>query len=290
MRLFITGGTGFIGSHVLRLAAARGDRVTATRRHTSSQPRIMLGDATPNWLDVALDMLEPDDLRGHDAVLHLASVGVSPQQASLDELVRWNIGATVRLIEIAAAANVRRVVIAGSFAEYGRSADRFEFLPTTASLEPTSPYAASKAAACMLAFALAAQHNLELCYLRIFSAFGEGQHESNFFPSLTRAAQSGADFPMTAGEQVRDFVPVADVAHKLLNATSRKDVVPGVPLVSNVASGQPVTLRSFAESWWQHLGARGHLLVGALPYRSTEPKRFAAVLDSPLTTITVPQA
>jgi nucleoside-diphosphate-sugar epimerase len=168
------------------------------------------------------------------------------------------------------------VVVAGSFAEYGRAADRHEFLPADAALEPTSPYAASKAAACMLAVALAAQHQLELCYLRIFSAFGEGQHESNFFPSLRRAALSGEDFPMTSGEQVRDFIPVEDVARAILAAARMPGVEPGRPRMMNVASGRPVALRDFAQDWWRRLGARGRLLAGAVPYRSAEPKRFAA--------------
>jgi UDP-glucose 4-epimerase len=277
MKIFLTGGTGFIGSHVLKLAAQRGDQVTAIRR-SGSQPRLTLNDISLTWINRSLDAIEPVDLEGHDALLHLASVGVSPQRATLDEMVRWNVGATGRLLEVAATAGMRRVVIAGSFAEYGRSADRFEFLPVDAPLEPTNPYAASKAAACMLSFALAAQYGLELCYLRIFSAYGEGQNEANFFPSLNRAALAGEDFPMTSGDQVRDFVPVADVARIVLEAASRSDIRPGIPRVVNVASGHPVALREFAQDWWRRLGARGQLVIGAIPDRASEPKRFAADL------------
>ena len=54
----------------------------------------------------------------------------------------------------------------------------------------------------------AVQEHIELCYLRIFSAFGDGQFADNFWPALQLAAESGSDFPMTAGEQVRDYVAV----------------------------------------------------------------------------------
>ena len=278
MRIFITGGTGFIGSHVLKLAAQQGVQVTAIRR-SGSLPRISLDNISLTWIDRSLGEIQADDIRGHDALLHLASVGVSPQRATLEEMIHWNVGATGRLLEVTAKAGVRRVVVAGSFAEYGGSADRFEFLPVNAPLEPRSPYAATKAAACMLSYALAAQHGLELCYLRIFSAYGEGQNEANFFPSLKRAALAGEDVLMTSGEQVREFVPVAAVAQVVLDAASRTDIRPGIPRVLNVASGHPVALREFAQDWWQRFGAQGRLMIGSIPSRPTEPMRFAAEPD-----------
>ncbi|MEO6276838.1 NAD-dependent epimerase/dehydratase family protein [Roseateles sp.] len=278
MKMFVTGGTGFIGSHVLKLAQLRGHQITAVRR-PGSQCRIPFDFCSVSWLERPLDEVEAQDLAGHDVLLHLASVGVSPQRATVSELVRWNVECTARLLESAAAAGIRRVILAGSFAEYGRSADRFENLPVDAPLEPTNAYAASKAASYMLAIALAAQYQLELCYLRIFSAFGDGQNQSNFFPSLKKAALAGEDFPMTTGEQVRDFVPVAEVAQAFLDAASSTTVLAGIPNVRNVASGFPVPLHKFAELWWRRLDARGRLLIGAVPYRASEPMRFAALMD-----------
>jgi UDP-glucose 4-epimerase len=55
-------------------------------------------------------------------------------------------------------------------------------------------------------------------------------------------------------------------------------VVPGQPQVGHVATGQPQTLLSFAQHWWQHWGATGQLLVGAVPYRQGEIMRIATHL------------
>ena len=185
----------------------------------------------------------------------------------------------VRLLEVAHDAGVPRVVVAGSFAEYGRSADCYDFIPVNAPLLPTTAYAASKAAGFMAAWSYAIEAKIEMCYLRIFSAYGEGQYAGNFWPALREAAQSGRDFPMTPGEQVRDYVPVEDIAQEVVHAVVRGDIDAGSPLVLNVGSGTPVTMRAFAEYWWARWHAPGKLLPGAVPYRPNEPMRFVPVVE-----------
>jgi nucleoside-diphosphate-sugar epimerase len=141
-------------------------------------------------------------------------------------------------------------------------------------LEPTGPYAASKAAGGLLFRTIAEEKKLKLSYLRLFSVFGEGQHESNLWPMIRRAALVGEDLPLTPGEQVRDFVPVGQVAAELLAAARDETVKPGIPRVRNVGTGRPQTVRQFAEHWWREFGAQGKLLVGALPYRADEVMRY----------------
>jgi nucleoside-diphosphate-sugar epimerase len=169
---------------------------------------------------------------------------------------------------------VKRVIIAGTFAEYGRSADRYELIPPHASLEPTYGYAASKAAASVAVQAFAIEQKMELAYLRIFSAFGEGQYEGNFWPALRKAALAGDDFEMTLGEQIRDYMPVEKVAQSFWNAVTSLDITPGFPYVANVGSGEPTSMKEFAEYWWKQWNASGALNYGALPYREGEVMRF----------------
>jgi nucleoside-diphosphate-sugar epimerase len=275
MKLFVTGATGFIGSHFVRLALAQGHDVVAPRRPHSVVPA---GLEKVRWLSVPMDAIEPAELAGCDALVHFAAAGVSPQKASRSEMTRWNVDASLSLIERARIAGVRRFVLAGTFAEYGRSADRYNLIPPDAPLLPTSHYASSKAACFVSAYGAAVELGLELCYLRIFSAFGEGQFASNFWPALKRAALAGDDFAMTAGEQIRDYIAVEAVAKRFLHAVLRQDLVPGVPHVSNVGSGQPVAMVDFARRWWLHWNASGTLRVGDLPYRANEVMRFAPLI------------
>ena len=277
MKIFLTGGTGFIGTHFLRSPLAVGHEIVALRRD-GSRPCLPI-PFEPTWIHRALDAVTPDDLAGCDVLVHLASPGVSPKKASWNELFHWNVTATLRLVEQARLAGVRRVVVAGTFAEYGRSADRFDPIPADAPLEPTYGYAASKAASSVALSAYAIEYGMELAYLRVFSAFGDGQYEANFWPALRKAALSGEDFPMTQGGQVRDYLPVENVAAAFWRASIAVPLAAGRPCVANIGSGRPVTMREFAEEWWAHFGATGHLLVGALPYRPNEVMRFVPFID-----------
>lgn len=160
------------------------------------------------------------------------------------------------------------------------SGERYDFIPVDAPLEPTGPYHASKAAASMAALGLAVHKKLELTLVRPFHIFGEGEEAYRLWPALRDAALSGADFPMTPGEQVRDFMPVEMLAEFLLN-TVDSPPPKGSPLVLNAGTGEPRTIREFAESWWSHWGAAGKLLLGALPYREGEVMRYVPQITTP---------
>ena len=277
MKIFLTGGTGFIGSHLLHLLGTTDHKVTALRRG-SSQPCIDIGRDSL-WLVKAMDSLESSDFSGMDALVHLASVGVSPKTATWADLLYWNVSVMVDLLEKAHAAGVRRFVLAGSSAEYGLAADRYDFIPADAPLLPTSPYAASKAAGFIAANTFAIEKSIELYYLRIFSAYGEGQYINNFWPALRSAALNGEDFEMTPGGQIRDFVPVESVVKSLLHAIEDRNIASTkMPFVANVGSGRPMSMIHFAEKCWTEWGAKGRIIAGAKPYRPKEPMRYVPLI------------
>jgi len=279
MKIFVTGGTGFIGSHFLKQVLAKRHEVTALRL-PDERPKIPLA-TQPEWVEGSLADNWSDHLGSCEAMIHFAAVGVSPQTASWDQLYAVNVQQSLNLWLLAANARVKRIVICGSCFEYGKSGERFEFIPADAPLEPANAYAASKAAATMTALAFAVEKQIELIVLRPFHVFGEGQHESNFWPSLRKAALAGEDFPMTAGEQVRDFVPVETVADVFAGALTRADLRAGEPKIENVGTGKPQTLRGFAEFWWKQWNAKGKLEIGALPYRANEVMRYVPQMAAP---------
>lgn len=273
MRIFLTGGTGFIGSYVLSAALEAGHEVLAMRRSSTSVPVIPLS-RQPHWCQCDLASIESHQLQGIDVLLHLAAAGVSPKPASWSQLEHVNVAGSLRLIELAVEAEVRRFVVSGTCHEYGNIARRYDAIPPDASLEPMNPYGASKAASFHLMRSFAMLEGQELFYGRIFSAYGEGQFAGNFWPSLRRAALAGEDFNMTSGRQVCDFIPAAMVASHLLAACSRPDVLAGQPSVVNIGSGVPISLLTFAESEWSRMGATGRLLPGTFQGRQDQIERF----------------
>jgi UDP-glucose 4-epimerase len=274
VRVLLTGGTGFIGSHLLVELLQAGHEVVAVRR-PGSEPVIPL-DVQPTWLECSLLDLTANALAGSEVVIHLASAGVSPQQASWRELEQINVAAGLQLIEKAHQAGVRRFVAAGSCFEYGAEADAWERIPPDAPLRPITPYGASKAAGFLMLHAFAKAHPVEMVYARIFTAYGEGQFSANLWPSLRQAALAGNDFAMTEGEQIRDFIPVTEVARHLRVAAERCDLQQTHPLVVNIGRGIGLRVVDFARQQWQKFGATGRLNPGAIPNRPDQMARLVA--------------
>jgi nucleoside-diphosphate-sugar epimerase len=269
MRLFVTGGTGFIGSHFLKLALEAGHEVVALRR-PGAQPVIPL-PLQPQWLEASLDQVPVNAYGGCSALVHFAAQGVSPQQTDWGRAFDVNVRQSLVLFSTAATAGIPHLIGCGSCFEYGLSGERYEQIPPDAPLEPVGPYAASKAAFSLAVQAMARSSNCAISILRPFHLYGEGQHPSNFWPALRTAALSGEDFPMSLGEQIRDYQPVEEavqtfLAHALSPAEGFK--------VLNVGSATPVTLHEFASFWWNRWNATGKLQLGALPYRQGEVMRF----------------
>lgn len=272
MNICLTGGTGFIGSHFLKQALDAGHSVLAIRRSSRSKPRIPIF-YQPDWLDKQFDHVTSDELLGCDVLVHLAAHSVQYPFDSIANCLRWNLIAVLQLFEQARRAGICHYVVAGSCFEYGLSAERYEVIPTDAPLEPTNSYAASKAAASIALCQWAAEYNLNLDLVRVFHVYGQGESETRFWPSLRRAALSGQDFLMTAGEQIRDFIPVENAARAFLDKVENMSANDSVN-VYNLSSGNPLTLLSFAQDHWSIWNAKGSLIVGAVPYRESECMRY----------------
>ena len=273
MKIAVTGATGFIGSHFTKQALAAGHAVLAIRRSPASTPRIPM-EQLPQWLDRALDEVTAEDLKGCDVLVHLAAHTGNVPYDTLANCLRWNLIAVVDLFEQARLAGIRRFVVAGSCFEYGRSGERYEAIPTDAPLKPTNSYAASKAAASIALCQWAEEYQLSLELLRVFHVYGEGEPETRFWPSLKRAALASQDFPMTLGNQVRDFMPVNSVAKTFLSRALLSDATNPEVKIYNLTTNCHQSLATFAKSWWSKWNAQKNILFGAKVYRSGEVMRY----------------
>lgn len=274
MKIFLTGGTGFVGSHFLNQALAAGHEVVAQRR-PGSQPRLPLA-LQPTWVDRALDGDFREELAGCDVVVHLAAHTPNPPYAPLDECLYWNVVASSRLVQAASEAGIDRVLVAGTCFEYGEAALGQAFVHPATEARASLSYPVSKAAATTALTGLARMLGLRLQVLRIFQVFGEGEAATRFWPSLRAAALSGNDFAMSAGVQVRDFIEAPEVARQFLAALSFDGVAPGRPHIRNCGTGQAKTLLEFAQQWWLHWEAKGRLMPGQVGLRPGELPRLVA--------------
>lgn len=276
MKIFVTGSNGFIGSHVVKKALNYAHEIVGLRR-SNNLPKIDL-PRQPIWIEGTLEADMRQVLEGCEAIIHLAAYGVNPNFDSWLEAYRWNVSASIHLLGQAKLVGVKRVVIAGSCSEYGRSAERYEHVPCDAPLEPVNAYGASKAAATLAAMAFARENDLELVVLRPFHIYGEGESQERLWPSLKKAALAGEDFPMTFGEQIRDFTPVEFAAEKFIYYATEAIIPKGEPKIHNLGTGRSMSLNGFAEKEWKKFGATGKLRLGEIPYRKNEVMRYVPLV------------
>ncbi len=265
MKIFLTGGTGFVGSHFINIAINAGHTVTALRR-PGSVPRVPLPNQ-PEWITGSLTEFNSNVLHEMGVVVHLAAVGVSPSHCTWEEAISVNVYNTIALLKASMDNKVPRFLLVGTSAEYGTTGEHHPAIPPDAPLQPKSLYGASKAAASIMAMTLARNSPIQMAVCRLGTVYGPGQSEANFWSQLKSAAESGGDFPMTLGTQTRDFVPVTQAAKDLLNIAVNGSLKQGQPRIFHINSGKACSLREFAVSEWKALGATGKIQFGAIPQR-----------------------
>jgi UDP-glucose 4-epimerase len=218
VRALVTGGAGFIGSHLVDALVARGDEVTvlddlSTGRHAFVNPAARF---------VEHDVREPFDTEA-EVVFHLAAqadVATSVERPTFDAAV--NVVGTVNVLEAARAAGAGVVFASTGGAIYGdvdRPADE------DAALRPVSPYGTAKLAAEAYVDAWRRIHGLRAVSLRFANVYGPRQSSSLeggvIAIFLERLAAGEETVIYGDGEQSRDFVHVADVVRALLTAGGR---------------------------------------------------------------------
>ncbi len=276
MNIFITGATGFIGKYLIKRLIDIECNIYAIDRKAEYKS---LQSNSINWVPKGLEDLNLDDFKNIHTVIHLAAVGVSPQKASKEDLEFLNVYQSLRLIQLAEKAGVKRFIATGTCLEYGKESDNWDYIPPNAKLKPLCAYSKSKAKCFKLLNQFSIENKIEMFYGRIFSAYGEGQYENNLWPSLVRAANSGKDFQMTKAEEIRDFIHVDEVTSYLVDAIFREDIKIGDPLVINIGSGYPIKLKDFAQNEWNKLKGEGKIIFGALKNRKYTIKRMVAKIE-----------
>jgi UDP-glucose 4-epimerase len=243
--VLVTGGAGFIGSHIAAaLAPANEVRVlddcSTGRRNRVPEAATLIGG----------DVADPDTvataMTGVDLVFHQAAQVSVPRSFEAPVLCHRSNATGSLLVLDRARVEDARVVLASSAAVYGEP----ETVPVaeTAPTAPTSPYGVSKLAAEGYARTYAEQYGLETVPLRYFNVYGPGQSASDYRNVVTAfLGRAMAGEPLLVhgdGQQTRDFVHVRDVVRANL-AAATADTATGDPI--NVGTGRSVTVRELAE-------------------------------------------
>jgi UDP-glucose 4-epimerase len=241
----VTGGAGFIGSHLVDALTAAGKRVRVLD-DLSTGHKGNLAKSNPEVIEGSVT--DPAAVRaavaGADTVYHLAAMASVAK--SLEDPLRCHTicaTGTLEVLHAARQAGVRRVVYAASSSAYGPAADPAG-LDEDTPLRPLSPYAAAKLTGEHYLEAFAASYGLETVRLRFFNIFGPRQRADSPYSgviALFTAALTEGRTPTIHGDgqQCRDFVYVTDAVQSLMKGAT----VPGVSgRVYNVGTGRKVSV------------------------------------------------
>ena len=265
-QLLVIGGTGFIGHHLLRLAVEKKWSVASLsinppkpERHVSGVS-YLFGDLI-NLRQIEKILQNKD----FDYVVNLGGyVNHTLFREGGRQQIEEHFTAIQNLITVLSSEKLKRFIQIGSSDEYGNApAPQHEHLREA----PISPYSLGKVAATHFLQMLHQTEAFPAVILRLFLTYGPGQNHQRFLPQIIKGCLNDRSFPTSAGQQLRDFCYIEDVIHAIFLTLENDNTVNGE--VFNIASGQPVSIRSVIESV-QNLIGKGQPCFGEVPYRPGE--------------------
>jgi UDP-glucuronate 4-epimerase len=258
-RVLITGGAGFIGSHLAKKLLAAGAEVGILDNFDdfySPQAKRQNIKGLPVKLFTA-DVRDPEAVNaaaaeGWDAIVHLAALaGVRPSITSPRSYIETNVTGTLNVLEAARSAGIGQMVFSSSSSVYGASGKGpfKESSPLPATL---SPYAATKVAGEQLCSVYSHLHGMRCVVLRFFTVYGPGQRPDLAISKFTRAILEDQPIPFHGdGSSLRDYTHVSDIVAGISAALDYRKTSYEV---FNLGSGHRITLAKLVETLEQITG------------------------------------
>ena len=278
MKILITGGGGFQGSHLAESLLAQGHKVTILNTYAEETPKnlsVIADKINLIWGSITDQETVEKSVRGHDVVFHLAA-HINVDESLKDPLgfFQTNIFGTCNMLE-AVRKHGSRLILASTCEVYGdgQNLKEGELISETAEMCPNSPYASSKAAADRIAYSYFRSHGLNITIARPFNVYGERQKSGLYgalIPILVGKALRGESLTVFGtGEATRDFSHVSDIVQGY-NLILDNDQLKGKAI--NLASGTNIAVKDIAE----YIAKKMNVPIIHGPARPGEVMRFPA--------------
>jgi nucleoside-diphosphate-sugar epimerase len=267
----VTGGTGFIGSSVVKKIVQNLDTVIVLTRKGSNLDRLKGLD---NCFVLTYDNFNNDDLIVYlknykpNFFIHCAWKGVGGKDRNEAFQITENLSFTLDSIHLAHRTGCSQWIGLGSQAEYGNLNCK---ISEEVSNKPTTLYGKSKLATCWSSMALCEALKLKYTWIRVFSTYGVGDDPSWFIPYIINEIKKKRTPQLTKCEQLWDYLNVSDAASAIL--TLAKEETEGV---FNIGSGNVTSLKYVVDTIKKQLGANIHIGYGAVDYRPDQVMHLEA--------------
>jgi nucleoside-diphosphate-sugar epimerase len=269
MKILVTGASGFIGNYVINYLVHN----TNHQIITTSRNKERVKDKTwyPKVQFLEADLYSKKNnffefFENPDLLIHLAWSNLPNYSKSFH--ITENLTNDVLFLENIIDNGLKQLVVTGTCFEYGmQEGELCEVMPTL----PQNPYAIAKDALRKYLEFKTADNTLRLLWLRLFYMYGKGQSPNSVISQLEAAIQNGEEqFNMSGGEQIRDYLPVENVAEYIVKCALNCEASG----IINISSGKPIKLRDFIENYLKTIRKDIKLNLGSFPYSSIEPMAF----------------
>ncbi len=267
-RVLVAGGGGFVGSALVAALVAGGHDMSVMTTGESTLPWPVRTIRLDRWHPGCV--LEADATPRYDWIFNAAAYGVDPSQTDATTARLANTELPLAFVDLAGRAGTHALVHVGSCFEYAEPAVRRR-LRESDPLETVNTYAASKAAGSLAVVEAARLRSVNAIVARLFGVYGARERPWRLLPSIHDRLVRGQPAPLSDGSQIRDYLYIEDAAAGLIALAASISETPRAPSIVNLCSGVEVTVRRFAETLADALGAPHELLqFGAIPMRPRE--------------------
>jgi Nucleoside-diphosphate-sugar epimerases len=286
LKILVTGGTGFIGSNLIKDLLIRDYDVYALVRKNSSLGFNRLSHyKNINYIyaedlfsginrDLAAESVEgvkaQKNLPTFDICFHLAAYGVDYKQQNLNELIDGNIKYTMNLLEFCRRNKTKKFINTGSCFEYGFNEGKK--LSEKDVLNPQTYYSLMKVATEKMANLYSESNYINLITVRPFGVFGENEGFHRLVPQLMKTVIRNEPLDITFGNQIRDYLYIRDLIDAYITLA-----LTDVPFYEsyNICSGREVKIKDLALKLSEITGcSMGLFKFGSIPYRKNEIMYF----------------
>lgn len=262
MRVFVTGGAGFIGSSLSRRLVGAGHRVTVFDNLSNSTAASVSGMEPDRLRLVVGDVLDADALAsesaGHDVMVHLAAqISVQRSVTNPGETMRINVDGSKNVVAACKKNGIGGMVAASSAAVFGDTLARDAMFDEESPCSPVSPYGQSK----LEMERILAGSGLDSTVLRFFNIYGPGQNDeyAGVISKFAGAIKGGTDVVIHGdGSQTRDFVAIDDVVTAVELAISRS--AGGRGGTYNIGSGTTISVKTLASMMLEVAGSNCRII------------------------------
>ena len=266
MKIAVTGASGFIGQHVLTELLQHKTEIVAITRDAA---RLSKWEKSVQVVEMDIARTKPDcfdQIGCPDVLIHLAWDGL-PNYKSLHHF-ETELPKQYRFLKAMIEAGLPSLLVTGTCFEYGMQSGLLSAgMPT----KPTNPYGYAKDALRQQLEYLKTLKPFNLTWGRLFYMYGEGQSSTSLYSKLKEAMSRGDKiFNMSGGEQLRDYLPVEEVARQIVRLAMAQGDIGAV----NICSGKPISVRRLVENWLSENNWKIDLNLGYHPYPDYEPMAF----------------